>query len=369
MRPRLLDLLRCPDCQENGLVLRAFAVGSGSGRDRILEGEIRCPACGSAFPVIKGVPRVLPADLRCCLATFHPEFFGRHPQARPPACRHPARDPRARTLAGFSYQHIRLQDRERELERWRHTFLDSVRVPPAFFAGKRGLDVGCGAGRHLYWAAEFGAEMVGLDLSEGVELAAAVTERSPRVDVVQGDLHRLPLRDGAFDFAHSIGVLHHLPDPRQGFRSVLPALRPGGHILIWVYGLRGMRRWYRLSHLTWLRAVARRLPIPANLVLSGAIAGLLEATLWMPSRVLAAVPATRGLARRVPLADSAHRPFRTKVRNVFDRVNPPLTHYHTAEEIRRWCLDSGLEDVEITNRDGRGWAAIARTGAIAAKSA
>ena len=33
--------------------------------------------------------------------------------------------------------------------------------------------------------------------------------------------------DMAFDFVYSLGVLHHLPDPEKGFRTLLPLLRAG----------------------------------------------------------------------------------------------------------------------------------------------
>ena len=51
------------------------------------------------------------------------------------------------------------------------------------FKGKIGLDLGCGFGRHVYNSAQFGAEMVGVDLSEAIESTraehAGSAERSP----------------------------------------------------------------------------------------------------------------------------------------------------------------------------------------------
>ena len=39
-----------------------------------------------------------------------------------------------------------------------------------------------------------------------------------------------------FDYAFSVGVLHHLPDPRGGFLSLASKVKPGGHISAWIYG-------------------------------------------------------------------------------------------------------------------------------------
>ncbi|HXH82347.1 MAG TPA: methyltransferase domain-containing protein, partial [Candidatus Tectomicrobia bacterium] len=172
-----------------------------------------------------------------------------------------------------------------------------------------------------------------------------------------GDVYHLPVRPEAFDFAYSLGVLHHLPDPGEGFRRMLAAVRPGGDVFFWVYGLEDMRASYRISHLRWVRAITRRLPRPAQRAASVAVAAALEVTLWAPTRALGALPGGQPLARRIPLSDSAHRRFHTKVRNVFDRLSPPVTHYHTADELWAWLREAGLERTQVANRDGRGWIA------------
>ena len=103
------------------------------------------------------------------------------------------------------------------------------------------LDAGCGTGRHGYFAATYGArEVVGLDLSVAVDAARENLRKFENVEVVQGDLLRPPFRTasegGGFDLVYSIGVLHHLPDPYEGFKSLLRYVRPGGTIAVWVYG-------------------------------------------------------------------------------------------------------------------------------------
>ena len=60
------------------------------------------------------------------------------------------------------------------------------------------------------------------------------------------------------DFAFSIGVLHHIPDPDAVVRAAFAALRPGGKMGIWLYGREGNGLY--LAVLTPLRAVTKRLP-------------------------------------------------------------------------------------------------------------
>ena len=53
--------------------------------------------------------------------------------------------------------------------------------------------------------------------------------------IVQADIYHLPLKP-VFDYAFSVGVLHHLPRPREGFLSLASKVKTGGHISAWVYG-------------------------------------------------------------------------------------------------------------------------------------
>ena len=90
-------------------------------------------------------------------------------------------------------------------------------------------------------AAEWGAsDVVGVDLSDAVESAFAATRNAENMHVVQADLCRLPLKR-VFDYAYTIGVIHHLIDPSIGFKSLASKIKPGGHFSVWVYGAENNR--------------------------------------------------------------------------------------------------------------------------------
>jgi hypothetical protein len=116
-----------------------------------------------------------------------------------------------------------------------------------------------------------------------------------------------------------------------------------------------MRWWYRLSHMKHVRAVTTRLPRALQSALSWALAVLLEIVLWTPCRLLERLPRGAALVERIPLGDACRRPMRAKMRSVFDRINPPLTYYHTAEELHEWLAAGGITGGAVRNRDGRGW--------------
>jgi SAM-dependent methyltransferase/uncharacterized protein YbaR (Trm112 family) len=344
----LLDLLACPVTGETGLVLEGTAE----------EGLLRTPG-GRVYPIIAGVPRMLPPDL---LAPFlrgaYPEFARRWPALEASLTDAPDPEPAVlETLIGYSFQHVDVADDTALVDDWRATwdrFQPGVR--PEDFAGQVVLDVGCGEGRHAWLVAGHARTMVGLDLSRGVEVSRRRDPR-PTSFYVQGDLRRPPFRRGAFDALYSNGVLHHTPDPAASFAAVRPLVKPGGRVYVWVYGLDDMRLSYRLSHLTWLRPVTNRMPRRAQVATAAALAAGLEASVWTPTRLLRRAGLDR-VADRLPLNESADQDWTYKLRRALDRLTPPITHYLRRDDLERWF--AAFDDVEVLNADGRGWSARGR---------
>jgi ubiquinone/menaquinone biosynthesis C-methylase UbiE len=95
-------------------------------------------------------------------------------------------------------------------------------------AGRRVLDAGCGSGATALALRERGAEIAGIDLSEGL-LQIARGKLGPEVSLQQADLSQpLPFSCGRFDLVLASLVLHYLDDwtvPLREFRRILV---PGG---------------------------------------------------------------------------------------------------------------------------------------------
>ncbi|MFD0527219.1 methyltransferase domain-containing protein [Kitasatospora arboriphila] len=115
---------------------------------------------------------------------------------------------------------------------YKQRMLDELDVRP----GATVLDLGCGPGTDLdslATAAGPAGRVIGVDHDRAaVDTAAARTAGRPAVEVRLGDLHDLPLPDGAADRARTDRVLQHVADPGRALAEIRRVLRPGGQLVM-----------------------------------------------------------------------------------------------------------------------------------------
>lgn len=97
-------------------------------------------------------------------------------------------------------------------------------------AGVRLLDVGCGAGELLEFAAALGAEVAGADPAPGMALAAARRVRG--ADIQVAGFEELPWADATFDVLTAVNALQFADDLDDALREAQRVVRPGGRIVI-----------------------------------------------------------------------------------------------------------------------------------------
>ncbi len=106
--------------------------------------------------------------------------------------------------------------------------------PTNTLAGRRVLEVGCGAAQCARWLTSVGARVTAFDLSAAQLRHARRLSASSGIDVplVQADAARLPFADTTFDSACSaFGALPFVADAATVLREVCRVLRPGGRFV------------------------------------------------------------------------------------------------------------------------------------------
>ena len=342
MKASLLRILACPACGGE-LTLYSERVEDGE----IREGSLSC-TCGGRYPIRGFVPRLVSSD---------------------------------GYVNSFSYQwqrHRRTQLDGADRRESDMTFRLSTGFAAEELAGRLVLDAGCGMGRFADVVSRGGGEVVGVDLSYAIDAAQENIGLRPNVHLVQADVFHLPFRKDVFDCIFSIGVLHHTPDCRGAVLGLIPYLRPGGELAVWVYPKYKLhtlcqysperftakpgelpyvleapfkipRQWVavfsrcaiwidRLNNL-WngsLRAVARRMPVK-----------LLHRLCYL------AVPLYHILRRRpftplrLVIKISMHPDPEWRVLDTFDNLSAQYQSRHTYDEVRGWFGEAGLTDIML----------------------
>jgi len=300
LKARALDFLVCPRCQEALELESRSAQGA-----EILEGMLRCRACGRAYPIVRGVPRFVGDG-------DYASSFGRQ-------------------WNWFSAVQLDSRNGSDQSER---ALRGATGWSDEDYAGRLVLDAGAGAGRFADVVARKGGEVVGVDLTAAVDAAYRNLGEHERVHLVQADIFAMPFREGTFDLAYSIGVLHHTPDTAAAFGRVAATVKKGGGFGVYVYAAYGS--WYLGSDLL-RKLVTTRLPPRVMLGLTAAA---------IPLYYLYRLPLLGKICQALaPI--SMHPDWRWRWLDTFDWYTPKYQWKHRYPEVYRWFRTNGFLDVEI----------------------
>jgi SAM-dependent methyltransferase/uncharacterized protein YbaR (Trm112 family) len=326
-----LAVIRCVEC--GGSVecpgIQSFVAGDGLGPD----GTLRCRECGGEYPIVAGSPVML--------RRAPPE---EGVQANPDG------EVRRRTAESFAYEWEHFGELRGE---WERNFREYLRPhQPESLKDRLVLDVGAGSGRHSYEAHRRGAKVIAVDLGEAIHVARR--NLPPDVVTIQADAEELPFEDGAFDLVMSIGVLHHLPDPRRVLKGLTRLVRPGGYVHIYVYWIPS-RGWHRLllRLVGQARRITTRIPYPLLRLLCYPLAAAAFTTFALPHRLSRRLRRFERVTGALPLKTYADYPFGVCVNDTFDRFSAPLEWRFTRDEVEAMLRATGCTDAVVL--DNNGW--------------
>jgi len=294
-----LGVLVCPQCKSSLSIETAVHDAT-----EIMSGGLECALCLRSYPIVRGVPRFVDAESYATSFGKQWKWF---------------REVQLDSRNGSEQSEKRLH----EVTGWSDADYDGALV----------LDAGVGAGRYAECAARKGARVVGVDLSSAIDAAFENIGRLENVHLVQADIFNMPFREGSFDMAYSIGVLHHTPDPRKAFDRVAAVVKPGGSCGIYVYDRYGLQ----FSDL-W-RKISTRLPHRVMAAITVAA---------IPFYYIYRLPIVGKLLQILfPISMSPN--WRERWLDTFDWYTPRYQWKYLYPEIFRWFHENRFNDIEIAD--------------------
>ncbi len=311
-------------------------------------------SASSWYPIINGIPRILVGEMKQDMLQRYSTLYEQYSAKLPPHIRQEWR--KAQSYQPPSDNFLAHQEKTAQsfAYEWKNIYVENDYEKKNFFhflspyiyeeelQGKKTIDIGCGSGRFTKWAALSGTSIsFGTDLGESVEVAYELTQHLPNTCIIQADIYNMPF-NGIFDVAYSIGVLHHLPQPQQGFTRLPSVLKTGGKMLIWVYNRRHNAR--ALYFYEPLRTLLRHLAKPMLYKLCY-IPALGVHIINQATHLLNELGATT-LARKVLFSYYANFPFNMKLNDAFDVLATPKSNYYYVEDIKNWFESAHLKNIQ-----------------------
>lgn len=315
--------------------------------EEVIEGTLRSED-GRTYPIVRGIPRVLEDSYLTLVRGISEEWLRRHrPQTHASLTEFDRTQ--LRTAAAFGEEWGYFSENLADYDDADRVYFDLL--PPDALTGMV-LDAGCGMGRWAYKAGGRAKALLAVDLSSSVDQAARLLKDLPNAHVIQADIHHLPFRAETFDLIYSLGVLHHLPDPRVGLEKLVRHLKRRGRLLAYFYYALDNRPWYfhvLLKFVTSLRLVISRLPHRMARYICCAIALTVYWPLIQFGSLLRAI-GLRHAARQVPLHEFyAGKSFRSLFNDSVDRFATCVEFRFTRAQIQEMFAKVGIMQVRFSD--------------------
>ena len=316
MKPDATRFFVCPHCRGDLTTTATKSDGT-----EIIEGALACAPCQREYVITRGVPRFVAGE-------EYADTFGRQ-WTRWSQTQHDSHN-------GTTIFRGRL-----------HRYTTWT---PESMRGKVVVEAGCGPGGFIDVIEAHAGAVVAFDLSVAIDAAYELHGRRPNVYLAQGDIFHPPIRPGCADRLFTFGVVQHTPDPERAFRSLIPLVKAGGEIAVWVY-----RKWPIPQPVYWLRYLTRGMPepratkfiewyTPKAMMVSGSLGTVPKLGRWL-RRLIPVADYRDRKDERTQLSPEGYREW--ALMDTHDMLITRHTYPQRWSDIQRWMR--GLEDLRRPN--------------------
>ena len=212
------------------------------------------------------------------------------------------------------------------------------------------LDLGCGMGRWSYYLASKVKFIEAIDPSDSVFSAAQMLKNVENIRISKTGVDNIPFGDKSFDFAFSLGVLHHIPDTSHALKKLVEKVKIGGNVLIYLYynlDNRGLLYKFTFYLSNILRLFISKLPFYLKLFISNLIAFFI----YLPFVGLAKITKLafrNNFYKKMLLSYYLNKAFKVMRNDALDRFGTPLEQRFSRNQIIEMMENAGLGSIIVS---------------------
>ena len=212
------------------------------------------------------------------------------------------------------------------------------------------LDIGCGTGRWTKYLASKAGFIEAIDPSEAIFAADKLLSQVQNVRLTKASIDTIPFPDETFDFAMSVGVLHHVPDTKKALIDCVKKVKGGGYFYVYLYynlDSRGfaMKALFKFTNV--IRNVISRMPSKIKV----AVCDIISLVIYFPFILLARFLFLTGfprLAKKMPLSAYSNKPYFIIRNDALDRFGTRLEQRFSKDEIGKMMENAGLTEIRFS---------------------
>lgn len=212
------------------------------------------------------------------------------------------------------------------------------------------IDLGCGTGRWTKFLSDKAGFIEAVDPSNAIYAADELLGNIPNVRLTKASIENIPFADETFDFAMSVGVLHHIPDTGKAMMDCVKKVKKGGYFYCYLYHNLETRGWlfktlYNLSDL--LRRVVCRLPTSLKKIVCDILAVVIYMPFVLTVRFLVLI-GLRKIAKKIPLSAYNNKSFFVIRNDALDKFGTRLEQRFSEKQFVDMMTACGLTEIVVS---------------------
>jgi ubiquinone/menaquinone biosynthesis C-methylase UbiE len=213
------------------------------------------------------------------------------------------------------------------------------------------LDLGCGSGRWSKYLANKVKYVEAVDPSKAVISASMLLNEDENVRVTQASVDNIPFNNNSFDFAMSLGVLHHIPDTKKALLNLVEKTKVGGYVLLYLYynlDNRGVFYKFLFKMSVYPRLFISKMPKSIKKISCDIIAVGVYLPLIIFAKIVKNVLPTKSFYQQLPLSYYIGKSFNVVRNDALDRFGTPLEQRFSKIEIENMMQSCGLSELKFS---------------------